>query len=173
MHDDRLTNLLGAAALALTDRMVASATTAEGVSQSGAAALAVLSQAPGLSVTELGRQVGLSQPAAARMVDALEVSGLVERRRDSGRAVSVRPTRAGRRAAGRVLAARSQALSEVAAGLDEDDRRALTDVLEKLLARLYLHVGSADLLCRLCDRAVCTADATCPVGAAERADRES
>jgi MarR family transcriptional repressor of emrRAB len=169
MHDARAANLLGAAALTLTDLMLDDVAAAAGVGQSGSAALVVLSWSPGLSVTELGRRVGLSQPAAARMADGLETAGLVQRRAGSGRAVSVHPTRAGRQAARRLLAARSQPLGAVIAELDESDQRALTELLEKILTRLYARVGSADLVCRLCDRAACTDDTACPVGAAERA----
>lgn len=148
--------------------MVNEATRAAGVGQSGAAALVVLSWAPGLSVTELGRRVGLSQPAAARMVDGLERAGLAERQAGAGRAVSVEPTPTGRQVAQRALAARSEPLAALVDALDEADQRALTDLLEKLLAALYGTVGSSELLCRLCDRAVCMDNATCPVGAAER-----
>jgi MarR family transcriptional regulator, negative regulator of the multidrug operon emrRAB len=170
MHDNgRTANLLGAAALALTDLLLAGATRAAGVSASGAAALVVLNASPGLSVTELGRRVGLSQPAAARMIDGLEADGLVERRQGQGRWVSVRLTRGGRQAARRLLASRAAPLMDMVAALDEPDQEALADLLAKLLTRLYPEVGSSELLCRLCDRAACTADATCPVGAAERA----
>ena len=81
MHDEqRLANLLGATALALVDLTLGEATKAAGVSSSSAAALVSLAARPGVSVTELGRRVGLTQPAAARMVDSLEADGLVERR---------------------------------------------------------------------------------------------
>lgn len=153
----------------MTDLILDETGRAGGVGESGASALVVLSCTPGLSVTELGRRVGLSQSAAARMVDGLETAALVERRAGVGRTVSVHPTRRGRRAAHRLLAARSQPLTDVMQTLDEGEQRTLTDLLEKLLDGLYDRVGNADLLCRLCDRAVCIADATCPVGAAERA----
>lgn len=173
MHDDvRMANLLGAAALALTDLLLGGATRAAGVSASGAAALVVLSASSGLSVTELGRRVGLSQPAAARMVDGLEADGYVERRPGTGRAVTVRLTRAGRQAARRLLTARAAPLTDVVGVLDEAEQAALTELLERLLTRLYPRIGSAEVLCRLCDRAACTADATCPVGVAERASGE-
>lgn len=170
MHDsDRTANLLGATALALTDLLIMGATRAAGVGASGAAALVVLNASPGLSVTELGRRVGLSQPAAARMVDGLEADRLVERRQGRGRWVSVRLTRGGRQATRRLLAARAAPLTDMVAALDEAEQEALAALLAKLLTRLYSEVGSAELLCRLCDRAACTAHATCPVGAAERA----
>ncbi|WP_460352193.1 MarR family transcriptional regulator [Actinoallomurus acanthiterrae] len=72
-------------------------------------ALVVLSGSPGLGVTELGRRVGLSQPAAARMVDSLEGHGLALRRATSGRSVAVdlTPGRRRRRAADPLLPRRS------------------------------------------------------------------
>lgn len=170
MHDaNRTANLLGATALAVTDLALAGATKAAGTSASGSAALVVLSASPGLSVTELGRRVGLSQPAAARMVDSLEAGGLVERRPGPGRWVSVKPTAAGKRAARAMLAARGTPLNQIVDVLDETERKSLDELLAKLLTRLYAEVGNADRLCRLCDRAGCVHDgAVCPVGQAER-----
>jgi MarR family transcriptional regulator, negative regulator of the multidrug operon emrRAB len=171
MHDtDRTANLLGAAALALTDLAVGDATKTAGGSASGAAALVTLAASPGVSVTELGRRVGLTQSAAARMVDSLESDGLVERRPNpfNNRWVTVHPSRAGRRAAHRLLAARGGPLTDVVAVLDDGERRALADLLAKLLTRLYERVGDAQYMCRLCDRACCTTDSFCPIGAAER-----
>lgn len=169
MHDSaRTANLLGATALAVTDLALAGATSAAGVSASGTAALVVLSGAKGVSVTELGRRVGLSQSAAVRMVDSLAAAGLVERRPGQARWVTVRLTPAGRRAARTALAARGGPLTEVVAGLDERDQATLDELLGKLLTRLYGQVGNSELLCRLCDRPTCTAHAACPVGQAER-----
>lgn len=172
MHDlDRTANLLGATALAVTDLMVSGATAAAGVSTSGSAALVVLTATPGLGVTELGRRVGLSQSAAARMVDTLETAGLVRRQGKPGGSVSVRPTARGARTAARLLAARGGPLADLVATLGDRDRRDLERILPILLARLYEHVGSTELVCRLCDRAACTTRASCPVGEADRAAR--
>jgi MarR family transcriptional regulator, negative regulator of the multidrug operon emrRAB len=169
MHDSaRTANLLGATALALTDLVLAGATRAAGVSASGAAALVTLSDFPGLSVTELGRRVGLSQSAAARMVDSLEADGLVERPPREGRHVMVHLTKAGTQATRHLLDARGGPLTDVIASLDKEDEDALARLLTKLLTRLYPHFGNAELMCRLCDRASCTAESTCPVGAADR-----
>jgi MarR family transcriptional regulator, negative regulator of the multidrug operon emrRAB len=168
----RTANLLGAAALAVTDLAVTGAAKAAGISTSGAAALVVLSASPGLSVTELGRRVGLSQPAAARMVDALQSGGLAERRRGSGRQVSVTATAAGARTARSVLAARGGPLGELVDVLDDEERETLDALLVRLLTRLHGEAGDADLLCRLCDRAGCVrGGAVCPVGRAEREAR--
>lgn len=170
MHDkERTANLLGATALAVADLALAGATKAAGTSASGAAALVALAASPGLSVTELGRRVGLSQSAAARMVDSLESDGLAERRQGPGRWVSVVPTAAGRRTSQSLLAARGSPLTGMLDALDEAERDTLAELLGKLLARAYAEVGDAELMCRLCDRAGCVRDgAVCPVGQAER-----
>ncbi|GAA5147695.1 hypothetical protein GCM10023321_08870 [Pseudonocardia eucalypti] len=169
MHDvERTANLLGAAALALTDLMFAELAHAGGLSASGAAALVTLGAAPDLSVTELGRRVGLSQPAAARMVDGLERRAFARRAPGAGREVSVRLTPAGEGIAARLTGARTQALAGPLAALDQGQLAALDGALSGLLAALYRRVGSADLLCRLCDRERCTRGAPCPVGQAGR-----
>lgn len=109
MHDSgRTANLLGAAALAVTDGTLAVAPSAAGTSVSGSAALVTLLDAPTLSVTDLGRRIGLSQPAAARMVDSLEAAGLVLRP-SAGRSVALRLIGDGTRAAEGVLRSRVDA----------------------------------------------------------------
>ncbi|MFC7329112.1 MarR family winged helix-turn-helix transcriptional regulator [Marinactinospora rubrisoli] len=173
MHDEaRTANLLGATALAVSDLFLASVTSAAAVGPSAAAALVILDRSPGLSVTELGRRVGLSQPAAARMVDGLEHHGLVRRERTWGRWVAVRPTEAGTRAARGLLTARTDALREVVDGLEEDERADLDRLLTKVLGALHRTPGDADRLCRLCDRDACVhLGRVCPVGQAERDSR--
>lgn len=109
MHDSgRTANLLGAAALAVTDGTLAVAPSAAGTSVSGSAALVTLLDAPTLSVTDLGRRIGLSRPAAARMVDSLEAAGLVLRP-SAGRSVALRLIGDGTRAAEGVLRSRVDA----------------------------------------------------------------
>jgi len=117
--------------------------------------------------------VGLSQSAAARMVDSMESNRLLRRRPGIGRTVTVEVTQAGRRAARRLLEAREGPLTKAVSALDDQDQKALAGLLAKLLARLYDEVGDNELMCRLCDRPACaTKDATCPVGEAERVQRQ-
>lgn len=170
MHDARRTaNLLGAAALAVTDLVLGGATAVAGTGSSGAAALVVLRSDPGISVTELGRRIGLTQSAAARMVDALETRGLVERRPTVGKWVAVHPTDVGRAVSGDLLDARGGRLAALVETLSADDQEALDGVLERLLRAAYVEVGSSERVCRLCDRPACTeAGAICPVGQADR-----
>lgn len=164
----RLANLLGAAGLAVTDVSLAALHDAVPISPSAAAALVVLAAAPGLSVTEIGRRIGLTQSAAARMIQALEAEGLVRREPGAGREVSVNLTDDGRGAVSRLLGARAASLTGLLNQLTVPEQKLLGDLLSKLLARLYDDVGSSELLCRLCDRDSCTRSAVCPVGQAER-----
>ncbi|WP_046729482.1 MarR family winged helix-turn-helix transcriptional regulator [Streptomyces humi] len=170
MHDDfRTANLLGAATLALSDVVVAEATRAAGTSSSGAAALVVLSTDPGLSVTELGRRVGLSQSAAARMVGGLESQGLVHKEASWGGWVRLRLSDLGEQAARTLLACRSDVLRQALSHLDDGEREQLGTLLSKLLTGLYRQPGDAEKICRLCDRSVCVVGGeSCPVGQADR-----
>lgn len=172
MHGiDRVANLLGASALTLIDLAVSEATRKADLTASQAAALVSLAATDGLTVTELGRRVGLTQPAASRLVDSLEVSGLTERRPNpyGGRWRIVHVTAAGRDVAHGLLTARKRPLADAVSVLDEDEQRALADLLAKILARLYHRAGHAQRICRLCDRAACDTDEeVCPVGEAER-----
>jgi MarR family transcriptional repressor of emrRAB len=169
MHEPRLGNLLGAAVLNLSDRLTGAAAAAAGVSLSGTAALVTLAEFPGLGGTELGRRIGLSQPACARMLDQLVARDLVRRQERTGRAVSVVLTRAGRAAATRALRAREEVLDAALRTVSEPERAALEPALESLLRGLHAEVRSGDLLCRLCDRAGCVAhERVCPVGQAQR-----
>lgn len=163
MHDARFANLLGACGLAVADLTLRDVTA--DLSASSAAAVVVLAAGP-VGGTELGRRVGLTQSAATRMVDTLVRAGLAERSSRAGRVVLVSLTGAGRRLAGDLLAARAHTLTAVLSALSADERDQLGGLLEKLLARLHDDVGSADRMCRLCDRAACTSGAVCPVSRA-------
>jgi MarR family transcriptional regulator, negative regulator of the multidrug operon emrRAB len=176
--NERVANLLGAAALNVADLTLAEIRSAAGTSASASSALVVLAGAPDLSVTDLGRRIGLSQPAAARMIDALEDQGMVDRRRAAGRAVAVRLTAKGRRAANRLLERRGQILRELAAELDPDEQATLAVLLDKILRGVHARVGQGgavpserigELVCRLCDRGACReGGAPCPVSSAQR-----
>jgi MarR family transcriptional regulator, negative regulator of the multidrug operon emrRAB len=169
MHD-RTANLLGAASLAVTDLLLGATTAVAATGPSGTAALVALSRAPGLSATELGRRIGLTQSASTRMVDSLESRGLVERRESIGRWVALYPTEQGQRAAEAVLTTRDDRVTRLLTVLDDEERATLTALLEKLLVAAYDEKPDATLLCRLCDRDSCADGATthCPVGTADR-----
>ncbi|MEV6316132.1 MarR family transcriptional regulator [Streptomyces sp. NPDC051776] len=166
----RIGNLLGAAALTVSDRMTRAAADATGASISGTAALVTLLTSPGIGVTLLGTRIGLSQPACARMLDQLQARDLVTRRREGGRLAAVELTEAGRAAARAALSARQQELAALVDGIGDRDRAGLAAGLEVLLGLLHDEVGSEYVVCRLCDRPACVRGGErCPVGAAARA----
>lgn len=90
-----------------------------------------------LTLKEAAELVHVSLPAASRMVDDLYRRGFVEREedRDDRRMKRVRLTEAGRAAIRRINAARLSGLEQFVQGLSEEERAAVTEALDKLVAR--------------------------------------
>lgn len=153
----RLENLLGAQALALTDRMLAAeADTADGISGSERAAVVTLLAHPGRTVSWLGAVLGLTSSGITRLVDRLVVAGWVTRTagRDA-RSRELQLTQAGRVCARDVLTARHAALADVVAVLSAPDRVELERLLDQILTGLATTRLPALQVCRLCDRETC------------------
>jgi DNA-binding MarR family transcriptional regulator len=160
--DERRANLLGAFALAVGDRLRAETEAAVGHSGAAAAALVTIVQFPGRTVEFLRRAVGLSHPAAVRVVDRLVEERLV-RRRAAGRgpAVALTATAAGRRTARRILDVRRDVLARaMPPDLSQVEAELLTAILERALAAQADTPGTT--ICRLCDMARCRR-IDCPV----------
>ena len=104
---DRLANLLGATALVAADRMRVA---------TRSAALVHLQAWPGESIEALRHVVGISQPAAVRVVDRLAADGLIERRPGNGRANALAPSHPRRRRRGGRGARRARRGAAIAAG---------------------------------------------------------
>lgn len=162
MEQDRLANILGALALTLTDE-VRAAVEAEAPEPGGAAAALVLcAKEEAVTIERLRRVLGLSHPGAVRLVDRLVTAGALERRPSvhDRRAVTLHPTRAGKRITQDVLATRRTALQRALDALDQTERGQLERTAAKLLASLTRDDDHADAICRLCDQAACP---DCPV----------
>ncbi|MGZ8786496.1 MAG: MarR family winged helix-turn-helix transcriptional regulator [Acidimicrobiia bacterium] len=86
------------------------------------------------SLTQLGRQQGLTTPAVSRQVQGLERMGLVERVPDAtdGRATIIRLTERGHRLAQKEHAARTEFLLKVLNSWPSDDLHRLAADLERL-----------------------------------------
>ncbi|TDP96681.1 MarR family winged helix-turn-helix transcriptional regulator [Labedaea rhizosphaerae] len=164
----RLANLLGAAGLGVAAVVADGTAEFAGLSASAAAALVLLREGDGLTGTELGRRIGITQSAAARVVAALERDGYVTRGAWVGREVGVQLTDAGRRVGQVMLEERQKHLQGLLDGFDEHEQAALAPLLEKLLVKIYEYEQNSGRVCRLCDRDACTNNAVCPVGQAER-----
>lgn len=167
----RQANLLGTLSLAVTGRVEAAVEACTPYGPSAPAALTALEvYLGGEPIDALARVLGLTHSGAVRLVDRLAGGGLVERRRGGdGRSVAVTLTPAGHRAAADIRAAREHALTDALSPLGAGERRALTELNEKLLAGLTSDRASARRLCRLCDADACGHErGTCPVTTAAR-----
>jgi MarR family transcriptional repressor of emrRAB len=162
-RDARTANLLGALALTLTDAMAEAVEHASDRGSSGPAALVLIHDEPGLSNEDLRRGLGLSQPATARLVDALVDARLVKQGPGpDGRTHALGLTSSGLRRVRRLLQARAAVLDDALVPLSTADRRALTTILEQILSRSVRDEAHAESICRLCDTTACPPE-VCPV----------
>jgi len=158
---DQTTNLLGALALAVTDRIKSGMKETLDRSGEAAAAIVVLGYAPGLSVEPLRQVLDLSHPGTVRLIDRLEEGGLVERRKAAdGRAVALHLTRKGGRLRQKLMDRRLDTLEQGLAGLTADERRVLGQLIGKVLKNLPETEMAKHRICRLCAVPLCT---DCPI----------
>lgn len=165
MSPDHDANLVGALALAVTDRTSAAMAAAGGVSESAATALLALHhflERP--SVDRLRQVLGLTSSGTVRLVDSLVKAGYA-RRRPGGdaRSTAVTLTASGRAAAKRIAAARAEVLDDVLAPLSGEERTLLAGAVGKVLVGLMRPPGATRWNCRQCDTGLCRGGG-CPVG---------
>jgi DNA-binding MarR family transcriptional regulator len=163
MSDARGANLVGALVTALGDEMEAATGRAAGHVAASPAALVTVGSAPGQTIEQLRRILGLSHSGTVRLLDRLEAEGLLERRsgRD-GRSVALWLTAAGRRHYHLVLEQRRKLLDEALELLTGTEQAQFIRLTEKLLAGLTRDRAHSDHICRLCDLSVCPGE-SCPV----------
>jgi MarR family transcriptional regulator, negative regulator of the multidrug operon emrRAB len=171
----RGTNLLGAVALAVSDRIRAAAE--RGAAQGGSAPAALVSLAgylDGSPIDAVRSPLHLSHSATVRLVDRLVASGLAERREGADRrSVAVALTPAGHAAAEAAVTARADALEEALAALDPAERAELARLHAKVLGTLTDGRATAGHICRLCDSHACGhQEGRCPVTQAADAAEE-
>jgi MarR family transcriptional regulator, negative regulator of the multidrug operon emrRAB len=160
---DRSSNLLGAVALAVADRIEEAARAVLNRAGETPAALVVIGYGLGPSNDQLRRILRLSHPGSVRLVDRLVADGLVVRRegRDK-RAVALHLTRRGSKLREQLLKGRLANVRPILTSLTEQEQAVLTALLAKMLSAL----GTTDLerrtICRLCDDRVCI---DCPIPA--------
>lgn len=163
---DQAANLLGALALAVSDRLDASADATVGRTQSAAAMLSALDQfldEPGIE--RLAQVLGLSQSGAVRLVDRLGRDGYVRRTPGAdGRSVAVHLTATGRRVARRVREQRLALLDALMSCLTADEREVFAGLAGRLLVGMMREAGARRWTCRLCDLDACRRpEGLCPL----------
>lgn len=161
---DKTANLLGAAGLAVADRIDATARTVLNHSGETPAALIVIGYGLGPSNDELRRILRLSHPGAVRLVDRLVADGSVERRqgRDK-RSIALYLTERGMALRDELLSKRLEALRLFLQPLSKTEQATLRGLLEKILPALAETDIDRCTTCRLCDDSVCV---DCPIPAA-------
>jgi MarR family transcriptional regulator, negative regulator of the multidrug operon emrRAB len=158
----RTANLFGALALEAARAQQEATHRVLGRAGAAAAALVVISAAPGRTIEQLRRPLGLTQPGATRLVERLVHEGWVERGGPGGRrGLRLKLTAAGGQVLDELLAARRAALAELLAPLSEAQQARLAELLELLLAARIDDRSDLERVCRLCERPVCQ---RCPVG---------
>lgn len=166
MTDRSLPNLLGAAALAVTDRIDERMRQASGVGGRAPAAVLTVGARAGRPIKHLSRSIGLSHSGTVRLVDRLEARGWMARNESpGGRTVDVELTEAGEAVFEELLALRREVLEELLEPVPADTREPLELALAALLASLPSRREDAWRICRQCEHRVCHGDG-CPVGSA-------
>jgi MarR family transcriptional regulator, negative regulator of the multidrug operon emrRAB len=161
----RAANLLGALALAVSDRLrEAAEDPQDGLTASEPAALVTLAHYPGQSVLSLGRTLGLTHSGAVRLADRMQASGLVCRSgTGQGRMLALHLTERGQQVTRQVLDRRQAAAEQLASALNPAETLALEQLAGRMLAAITTDRASARRLCRLCDEPVCARVPGCPV----------
>lgn len=161
---NRLANLLGAAALALADEMGRAVEEAAGQGGGAPAALAQLSDHPGLTVDGLRRRINLTHPAVVRLLDRLASRGLVRRSHGTkdARTTVLTLTGEGEATAAAIRAARGAVLRRAVDGVPAGELECFEAALDHLLHALPRTKDDTIHYCRLCHLDMCPADG-CPV----------
>jgi DNA-binding MarR family transcriptional regulator len=125
----------------------------------------------GASIDLLAQVVGLTSSGTVRLVDRLSAAGYVRRTAGTdARTTSIVLTKAGRRVAAKVAAARADLLSGALAELSADERRVFEAVTGRVLAGLVRGPSATRWICRLCDTTTCgRAEGRCPTANASAA----
>lgn len=152
----REANLLGALSLAVAGRQPTAAADTALVALNGWLA--------GTTVDGLAKVLALTHSGAVRLTDRLEAEGLVERRAGAdARSRALHLTPAGRARAQALRTERFSGLEAILTPLSAPDRRALTSLVERLLASITEQGAAPRRTCRLCDADVCGHPDRCPV----------
>lgn len=161
----RTANILGAFALGLTDKIAVALHDVGNRSETTSAAVIQIGAEPGLSIESLRNCLALSHSATVRLVDGLQVQGLVQRQRDKdgdSRVAILSLTHEGEAQMRKALAAREEVIDRTLAHLTDDELHSLTAILERVMPKVVSSRVDQDVVCRLCDLQSCPQD-RCPV----------
>jgi MarR family transcriptional regulator, negative regulator of the multidrug operon emrRAB len=159
----RLENLAGALSVAISDRVHAAAEDMVGMGGEAPAAIIQIGTTPGLTITALGTSLGLTHSATVRVVAKLERAKLVRKvRGDDAREVCVSLSATGEKLMTRIAISRETVIAKVLKPLSDEQRAAMTLVLEAVLNKVARDEDDAQRICRMCDENGCHS-VGCPV----------
>jgi len=159
---DYTNNVLGAVALAISDRLNATMRNQSKRSGESAAAIIFLGYIPGLSVEVLRQVLHLSHAGTVRLIDRLQQDEIIVRRKgEDARSVSLYLTRKGKNLRDRLMDSRSVVLEDSLKGLSKVERSTLGELLSKVLANLPESEMDKHNICRLCSVKHCSDE--CPI----------
>ena len=161
---DRTGNLLGALALAVTDKIRDVTARATGQGGMVPAALVQVGSEAGQSIDHLSRRLGLSHSASVRVVMQMEAKGWLTKSRTNekdARMAKLHLTMEGQAAMAQILAQRRTFLQSLVGPLTRVEQENLTALLETILSRAVQTDDEAEQVCRLCDLSSCPQD-RCP-----------
>lgn len=161
---DRLINVFGALAQAVSDRVriaIAEAFTAGGET---AAALIAIGHEPGMSIDQISRILRLSHAGTVRVVERLDDQGFVGKSQSQTdrRVARITLTRRGHAERTKLLSLRNAAVAGFLVRISADERVVLERIADTILTSLLNDPQSALSTCRFCDQARCLG---CPMGA--------
>lgn len=160
----RLLNSFGGLVVGVFDAVARAMTQETRLDEVTITALLAVHTRPDQSVGALAQALKTTHSGAVRIVNRLQLSGLVSRRPGpDGRTAALRVTRLGTTLSGAALDARRAALSDLLCNLAPAQVEALTVFVDQVAPALAQTRPEAQRVCRLCEHAVCRVE-RCPVG---------
>lgn len=158
-------NALGALSRAIVDQVDRALLDATGLSHSASCAIVQIGSSPNMSIEALRRALNLDHSTVVRMLDRLEVVGIVNRTRgtaDDLRKVALVLTDEGWLCHERITLARQKVLSNALVGLEASERDRFLQLVYKMMPYIIANSENPKSACRLCNDSVCNSE-DCPV----------
>lgn len=160
---DRLTNILGAFATALSDAIQEGCSDKTGLAQPLPAALIQIGSFSGESIDRLAKNIALSQSGTTRVVQKLKEKGLliIDSSPQDRRAIKLRLTELGNIARDNALQVRDETIGAIISTISKQEQEQLTSILERAFATIVTNRKISDYTCRYCDINKCPQEC-CP-----------
>ncbi|WP_108126247.1 MarR family winged helix-turn-helix transcriptional regulator [Saccharospirillum mangrovi] len=160
-----LENILGAFALTLADRLNSRLQSKSGRSEGGTIALNQIASRHNPTIDDLRSSLAVeTHSAATRVVARLEADDLITKTKSGtdSRFTHLALTPKGKAVRKSILREKQSFLSDCLSVLNAEERLALEQLMQKMLASMEFDEAGCDRTCRLCDTRTCQ-HPQCPV----------